>query len=138
MNTLAAGTYQFTVQASDLAGNFSAVSSAYQVVIDTAAPAASTIAGVSETTNNGQQTLLLKGQAPANTQVIVSLAGSAIWTGTANSQGNWSFNYNSPSSNGQFANGSYPFTAQADDVAPPPPCSSCCSATACRTCPRPS
>jgi hypothetical protein len=121
-NTLAQGTYQFTAVASDVAGNASPVSQAYQVVIDTTPPAAPTIAAVTETTdNNGNQTLVLMGLAVPQSQVTVYLGSTVIATGiSADGQGNWSFNYQAAhplTGPAQFANGTYLFTATDMDVA---------------------
>ena len=86
--TLADGNYTITAQATDIAGNVSHLSNAFNVTVETvrlaghrrgepdAAPRAP-----------GQQSLSVVGTAPSNDQVQVYLGGTLLGTVNANGQG---------------------------------------------------
>jgi Bacterial Ig-like domain/FG-GAP-like repeat/Bacterial Ig domain len=118
--TLTAGTYAFKARATDPAGNTSADSTPLTVVVDTTAPAAPAVTGI--TTDTGasasdgityDQTLLVSGTAEVGTTVTVLRGGTVIGSATANGSGAWSFNYTGTS----LAAGTYQFTARATDLA---------------------
>jgi hypothetical protein len=117
--TLANGSYSFTAAATDIAGNTGPASTAFNVTIDTAAPAAPVISGITNDTgssNDGitsDQTLVITGTAEANSVVELLRNGVSIGTTTANSSGAWSFDYTGTS----LAEGTYAFTARATDLA---------------------
>ena len=116
--SLANGSYNFAASASDVAGNVTALSQPYTVTIDTATPKAPVVSGLTESNGvNGNQTLTISGTAVAQSQVTVYLAGTAIGRTNVNGQGQWTFNYNANTTNFQFANGTYLFTAQIEDLA---------------------
>jgi hypothetical protein len=111
---LADGTYHFTAQACDLAGNVSQMSGSFTVVIDTTPPSAPVMAGIAKTVNgSGVATLVVSGTAEPQSQVQVRLNGGALGTVTADGHGNWTYSY-TPSS---LPNGTYTFTATATDIA---------------------
>jgi hypothetical protein len=108
------GSYAFTATASDAAGNVSALSHSLAVIIDTVAPAAPVIAGVTKSTDNsGNQILTLAGTSEPNSTVNVYLKGSLLGTVKANDHGEWNYRYVSL----KFADGNYLFTASATDAA---------------------
>jgi hypothetical protein len=109
--TLADGTYNFTAQASDVAGNTSGMSGASKVVIETVPTPV--IAGVAETFNKGVGTLTVSGTAAAGNHVQIQLNGAALATVSADSNGRWSYAY-TPAS---LPNGTYSFGATATDGA---------------------
>ena len=110
--TLANGNYAITAQATDIAGNVSHLSNAFNVTVETVQ--APTIAGVSRCTQgSGQQSLSVVGTAPSNDQVQVYLGGTLLGTVNANGQGAWSYGY-TPTS-GAVPGGTYNFSAVAID-----------------------
>jgi hypothetical protein len=114
-DALADGTYSFTATATDLAGNVSAASAALRVTVDSTAPSAPTLGGVSRTTNTlGQQVLVIGGRAQASSTVAVYSGSTLLGSTVADALGNWAYRYTSSST---FANGTYNFTARATDAA---------------------
>jgi subtilisin-like proprotein convertase family protein len=118
-SVVAAGAHDQTAAATDAAGNTSAVSSAFGVSIDTAAPAAPVITGITEDTDTlgdgitNDNTLVISGTAEANAAVEVFLDGGSLGTTVADGVGDWSFdNTASP-----IAAGSHDLTAVATDAA---------------------
>ncbi len=111
--TLNDGLYVFTAQAKDAAGNVSNLSGSTPVIVD------STLATPSISYVNKTSTLLLlntvtvQGVADANSSVKVFLNGSLLATITADSNGNWTYQYNPL----LLGNGTYRFSASASDVA---------------------
>ncbi|MDX1589453.1 MAG: Ig-like domain-containing protein [Oleiphilaceae bacterium] len=116
--TLAEGTYTVTAQATDLAGNVSALSASFELVVDTsvAAPVVSGITDDTGTAGDGitsDTTLLFNGTSEANASVEVLIDGGAIGTATGNGSGNWSYDHTGTT----LAEGTYTVTARATDVA---------------------
>ena len=114
---LADGAHSFTATATDTAGNVSAASSARNVTIDTAAPAAPAITSWSNDTDvagdgvTSDNTLAFTGTAAANSTVRVYDGATLLGTVTANGSGAWSF------TTATLADGSHSFTATATDTA---------------------
>jgi hypothetical protein len=121
--SLGDGNHSFTVRATDATGNQGAASAAYTVRVDTSAPAAPTIAGVTDdlgtvqgpvanggTTNDPVP--LLRGKAEAGATLTILANGAAIGTTQVDATGNWTF---SPAAG--LAEGTYAFTAIATDAA---------------------
>ena len=114
---LANGSHSLTATATDAAGNTGAASAALNVTIDTAAPAAPTIA--SFTTDSGtvgdgitnDNTLTLSGTAEANATVKVFDGATLLGNVAANASGAWSY------TTAALANGSHSLTATATDAA---------------------
>src|SRR5207245_766515 len=101
-------------------GNVSTESSGFAVTIDTTAPTAPAVTGI--TTDSGSNssdgitndtTLVSTGTAEANSSVQVVKGGVSSGTTTANGSGAWSFDYTGTT----LAEGSYSFTAKATDAA---------------------
>ncbi len=120
--TLAAGTYapgSILVKQTDLAGNAgSAAGSASSITIDTTAPAAPVITGISPDTGASASDAItnigtgtLSGTAEANSTVRIAINGTPTFTTTANGAGAWSVNYTA------LPNGSYTAVATATDAA---------------------
>lgn len=111
--TLADGTYAFTASAVDAVGHSSGLSSPLLVTVD------GTIASTSVSYVTSTSTLLLVntvtvyGVAENASAVQVFLNGSVLGTTTADSQGNWSYQYNPL----LLSNGTYKFSATATDAA---------------------
>jgi hypothetical protein len=113
-NNLGDGSYVFTATATDLAGNVGLASAPLNVTIDTHAPNAPVIVGVSQSTDSlGAVTITVSGTAEALSQVQVSLNGALLGSANADGAGNWSYNYKPASLPG----GNYSFTAVAIDLA---------------------
>jgi hypothetical protein len=118
-STLTDGTYTFTAIATDLAGNVSPVSAPLSITIDTRAPNAPVITGITPDSGiagdgitNAQQIKIL-GTAAANSTVTVSVNGVVVGSTATDSNGNWIFDYTGTT----LANGTYSLTATASDVA---------------------
>jgi hypothetical protein len=119
--TLPDGSHDFTATASDAAGNTGSASAVFNVIVDTASPAAPVIMAITEDTgSNGSDgitndpTLILSGTAEANSMVELTRAGTGvIGTAIANGSGNWSFDYTAVT----LPDGSHDFTALATDTA---------------------
>ncbi len=118
---LADGNHSIRATATDAAGNVSGQSSGYNVTIDTTAPNAPAVSGLttaSDTgsshsdgiTDNNQPTV--QGTAEANSTVTVYVDGTAVGTATANGSGVWSYNLSSP-----LADGNHSIRATATDAA---------------------
>lgn len=117
---LSAGTFAFTARAIDLAGNVSADSIVFTVVLDTAAPAVPAVTAISADTGNNpndglttDQTLVISGSAEAGSSVTVFRNGASIGTVSADGTGGWSFD----ATGTVLSPGTYAFTARASDVA---------------------
>jgi hypothetical protein len=116
--TLADGTYQITATATDAMGNVSQMSAAFPVVIDTKAPAAPTIGGITvdagTNSSNGvtnDKTPTLFGTAAPYSQLSIYSKNQLIATTFADSNGVWNY------TNAVLADGSYTFTATATNQA---------------------
>ncbi|MEI7427468.1 MAG: Ig-like domain-containing protein, partial [Betaproteobacteria bacterium] len=119
-NTLLdAHNYSFTATATDVAGNNSGASSALVAHIDTAAPNAPVITGLSNDSGSSGSdgitkytSLALSGTAEANSIVSITLGGNVIGSATTDSSGNWTY------TDASKVNGNtYSYTATATDVA---------------------
>ncbi|MTD38484.1 hypothetical protein GIX45_07570 [Erwinia sp. CPCC 100877] len=117
------GDHSFTASATDVAGNTSAQTPAWNVTVDTVAPDAPSIVSVVDNvagiigniisgglTNDARP--LLNGTAEANSVVTVYVDGNVSGSVKADASGNWSF---SPAS--ALADGYHNFTATATDAA---------------------
>lgn len=118
--TLPEGNFSITAQAKDAAGNTGSVSAAFVVTVDTSAPTAPVVTGISDddgvSPSDGvttDQTLQINGTAEANASVEVFLDGTSIGTAAANGAGAWSFDHSGTT----LPLGSYAITARATDVA---------------------
>jgi len=117
--TLPAGSYALTATATDGAGNTSADSASFALVIDQTAPAAPTVAGITNDTGTAgdgitsDQTLIISGTSEAEAIVDVLVDGGSVGTTTADGSGNWTFDYTGTALN----QGSYVLTATATDNA---------------------
>ena len=118
---LGAGTYGFTVSATDLAGNVSAVSAGTTVIIDTGVPpipsapvlTAASDSGTSNTDRITNVTLpTFGGTAEANSTVTLFAGVSLVGTTTANGAGAYSVTVSAP-----VGDGTYVFTVKATDPA---------------------
>ncbi len=118
--SLGAGAHSFTATATDVAGNTSAASAAFNVVIDVTAPLAPVIAAINMDSGSSgsdgitnDNTLTLSGTAEANSVVELSrnIVG-VIGTVTADATGAWSFDYTTV-----LPEGPHSFTATATDRA---------------------
>jgi hypothetical protein len=92
------GTYHFTARTTDAAGNASPLSGDFAVVIDTVAPAAAMVTGISDDSGvsgsdyvSNDTNLVIDGTAEANAVVEVFLDGLSRGTATADGSGGWSF-----------------------------------------------
>ncbi|HEX6625666.1 MAG TPA: Ig-like domain-containing protein, partial [Pyrinomonadaceae bacterium] len=105
--TLADGTHVFTAVAADAEGSNSPESAPFVVTVDTSAPAAPSIAGVSG------GSLVFKGTAEAGSTVAVTRTGAGLLgTTTTDTNGAWTFTYAAA-----LAQGEHAFTATAADAA---------------------
>ncbi|MEP0708080.1 MAG: Ig-like domain-containing protein [Parvibaculum sp.] len=113
---LADGEHEFTVTATDAAGN-ATDSAAYAVTVDTAAPDAPAITGYSDDTGaagdrlTADNTLTLTGTAEADAIIEIFDGATSLGTGTADDSGNWTF------ASAELADGEHDFTATATDAA---------------------
>ncbi len=118
---LPAGTHNFTAKAMDAAGNISAVSATFPVVVDVTAPQAPVMTGIADDTGSSNSdgitsdnTLMLSGAAEANSVVKITRVGTGlIGTITADGTGAWSFDYTGT----MLEEGPHSFTATATDAA---------------------
>lgn len=116
---LADGSYPITATVTDVAGNTSATSGAFDVTVDTAIPAAPSISAISTDTGiagdgiTGDNTLVISGTAEANASVNLLINAVVVGAVTADSSGNWNFDYTGTT----LVDNSYAITATADDVA---------------------
>lgn len=116
---LASAAYQFTATATDAAGNQSAASAVFNLVVDTIPPAAPVVAGISP--DNGTlgdgitnvAALTFSGTAEAGSSVFVFINGVQTAVRTADGAGNWALDHTGTI----LADGSYQLTARAQDAA---------------------
>ena len=114
---LSNGAHNFTVTATDAAGNVSATSGAIAATVDTVAPTAPSIVSFSpdsgtvgdHITNTG--TLTFAGTAEANSTIKLYDGATLLGSVTANGSGAWSYAVSG------LANGTHNLTATATDVA---------------------
>ncbi|MBX9269401.1 Ig-like domain-containing protein [Chromobacterium violaceum] len=120
-SSLSEGNHSIRATATDAAGNISGQSSAYNITVDTTAPAAPSglaLSAASDTgsshsdgmTSNNQPTV--QGTAEAGSTVTVYVDGTAVGTATADGSGAWSYNLSSP-----LADGNHSIRATATDAA---------------------
>ncbi len=118
--SLVDGTYTFTINSLDLAGNFAATP--FNVTVDNAAaaPVFTAIADDTGTSSTDRITrdsqILLSGTAEANSTLTLrtgSGGGPIIGTTTANGSGNWTFDYTGTT----LGDGVYAFFASIIDLA---------------------
>ena len=104
---LADGSHSITATATDGAGNVSAASSVFSLLVDTAAPNVPTI---SATTPTNDTTSTFTGAAESGSLVTVYSGGASLGQAAADGSGNYSF---TPST--ALADGTYTITATAAD-----------------------
>ncbi|EHK4162741.1 BapA prefix-like domain-containing protein [Salmonella enterica] len=122
---LSEGSHNLTVSATDPAGNTSAVSALWTIVVDITPPAIPVLTSVvddqpgitgnlvsGQLTNDATPTLNGRGEAGATINVYLDGNPASIGTTTVNSDGTWSFTPQTP-----LANGSHTFTLSATDPA---------------------
>lgn len=115
---LADGVYTLTANAVDQAGNVSALSSGFDVVIDRGLPSPPSITGISGDSgaNDGitnDNTLNINGAGEVGALVTVLMGGSSIGTTTVTGAGTWVLNYSTT----VLADGAYQLTATQSDSA---------------------
>ncbi|EDZ0824423.1 BapA prefix-like domain-containing protein [Salmonella enterica] len=121
---LSEGSHNLTVSATDPAGNTSAVSAPWTIVVDITPPAIPVLTSVvddqpgitgnlvsGQLTNDATPTLNGRGEAGATINVYLDGNPASIGTTTVNSDGTWSFTPQTP-----LANGSHTFTATATNA----------------------
>ncbi|EGX0187236.1 BapA prefix-like domain-containing protein [Salmonella enterica subsp. enterica serovar Typhimurium] len=119
------GDHLLTARANDPAGNTSAVSAPWTIVVDITPPAIPVLTSVvddqpgitgnlvsGQLTNDATPTLNGRGEAGATINVYLDGNPASIGTTTVNSDGTWSFTPQTP-----LANGSHTFTLSATDPA---------------------
>ncbi|MCD4502020.1 Ig-like domain-containing protein [Chromobacterium vaccinii] len=120
VSSLADGSHAITAMASS-GGVNSGVSSGYSVTIDTSAPSAPAVTGLTTATDTGSShsdgvtsdnTPTVQGTAEANSTVTVYVDGSAVGTATADGSGAWTYNIAS-----SLADGGHSIRATATDAA---------------------
>ena len=118
-NALADSSYAVSLTATDVAGN-ATVDSTSQVTIDTLAPPAPAVTGISADTGSSasdaitsDQTLVISGSAEANASVEVFVNGISIGSTTANGSGVWTFDHSATA----LDEGNQSLTARATDAA---------------------
>ncbi|EGZ6665938.1 BapA prefix-like domain-containing protein [Salmonella enterica subsp. enterica serovar Panama] len=122
---LSEGSHNLTVSATDPAGNTSAVSAPWTIIVDITPPAIPVLTSVvddqpgitgnlvsGQLTNDATPTLNGRGEAGATINVYLDGNSASIGTTTVNSDGTWSFTPQTP-----LANGSHTFTLSATDPA---------------------
>ncbi|CGZ80794.1 VCBS repeat-containing protein [Salmonella enterica subsp. enterica serovar Typhi] len=122
---LSEGSHNLTVSATDPAGNTSAVSAPWTIVVDITPPAIPVLTSVvddqpgitgnlvsGQLTNDATPTLNGRREAGATINVYLDGNPASIGTTTVNSDGTWSFTPQTP-----LANGSHTFTLSATDPA---------------------
>ncbi len=119
VTSLPDGTYNVTATAMDIAGTTSPSSSTSTIVIDTQAPPAPAITGISPDTSASKDgvttahNLSIEGTAQAGSLIDITLNGTFLGTSMAGTNGTWIFNYSAVT----LPDGQYTITAQAEDVA---------------------
>src|SRR5205823_3506110 len=106
------GSYSFTAQASDAAGNTGAASSAYAVTVDSHAPGAPAITNTDAYDQDGELTLAITAEHGSGVERIQHGVPIGLATESTTTPG-LSLHAAPP----MFADGSYSFTAQASDAA---------------------
>lgn len=122
---LSEGSHNLTVSATDPAGNTSAVSAPWTIVVDITPPAIPVLTSVvddqpgitgnlvsGQLTNDATPTLNGRGEAGATINVYLDGNPASIGTTTVNSDGTWSFTPQTP-----MANGNHTLTLSATDPA---------------------
>ena len=120
---LTGGNHSFTVTATDAAGNASAPSSAFTVVVDITPPAVPVITGVTDNTTPNTGTIadggttndtrpVLNGTGDVGSVITIYSDGVALGSTTVGSDGNWTFR--PPAA---LTNGAHDFTLTATDTA---------------------
>ncbi|EDV1505652.1 BapA prefix-like domain-containing protein [Salmonella enterica subsp. salamae] len=122
---LSEGSHNLTVSATDPAGNTSAVSAPWTIVVDITPPAIPVLTSVvddqpgitgnlvsGQLTNDATPTLNGRGEAGATINVYLDGNPASIGTTTVNSDGTWSFTPQTP-----LANGNHTLTLSATDPA---------------------
>ena len=100
-SALAENTYSITAKATDLAGNESSASAAFGLEIDITSPVSAPSVGAVGNDNGpsnsdfitNDQTLIIGGNATANSRVEVYIDGTSTGIATTNAQGTWLFNH---------------------------------------------
>lgn len=115
--TLAAGIYSVTAEAIDVSGNRSAASLSFTVEVDSLAPNAPLVTGISSDTGavdgiTSDTTLVISGTAEADAEIAVLVGGSSVGTVVATG-GIWNFDYTGTT----LADGDYAINATAMDAA---------------------
>ncbi len=120
-SALAENTYSITAKATDLAGNESSASDAFSLEIDLTSPVSVPSVGAVGTDRGpsnsdfitNDQTLIIGGNATANSSVEVFIDGTSIGITTTNAQGTWLFDHEGTS----LSAGAYSITAKELDGA---------------------
>ena len=114
------GTYSIKAVEQDTAGNTSGATTFGSVTIDTVAPAAPVVTGITNDSGSSgsdgitnDQTLVISGTAEANSTVSVSVDGGLPVDVTANGGGVWSYDYTATT----LSEGAHTVTATATDAA---------------------
>lgn len=110
--SLADGTHVFTAKATDLAGNVTSLSNAFNVVVDTSVNSP-IIAGVNKYQFGFFQTLVIQGTADRQCSIQVFLNGTYLGKTVTDDQGNWTYVYLTTST----LSGTYQLNAIATDLA---------------------
>ena len=117
---LSNGTHTLTAKATDAAGNTSPSSAPKAIVVDTAAPAAPVVSGLTAATDTGSSssdaityntTPTVVGTSEANATVQVFDGATLLGTATADGAGNWSLPLGAA-----LAEGTHNLTAKATDA----------------------
>ena len=118
-NPLADGNYVLTARAVDTAGNISDSETSVTLTVDSAAPPAPIITGISDDTGiagdgvTNDSSLIILGTAEAGSRVQVLVDDAVVGTAVADGGGAWAFDYRSTT----LSDGFYTVTALADDIA---------------------
>ena len=116
---LADGSYVINAVATDTAGNVSPASASFNLSVDTVAPAAPVLGGITDDTNvagdgvTNDSTLTVNGNSEAGATISVYLDGLLIGSPLANAGGDWTLDYTGTI----LADGAYTLTADAMDAA---------------------